>query len=195
MKNSAMKWRLCAAATLVAALAACGGSTTVTLGGTVSGLVTTGLVLMNGTDTVAVPANATSYTFPAQIDNHGRFAVTVKAQPQRYTCYVAGGSGLATGLAITSANVYCDVNTFSLGGTITGMKSGGLTLVNGTDRLVIDANATTFVFANPVADGSVYSVAILANPAGQTCSVKNGTNKMDAVKVENVIVSCVDNVN
>lgn len=190
MKNSAMKWRLCAAVTLLASLAACGGSTTVTLGGSVSGLVTPGLVLINGGDTVAVPANATTYTFPAQIDNHGRFAVSVRDQPQRHTCYVAGGSGLATGLAITTANVYCNVNTNTVGGSVTGLTKSGLELVNGTDRLLIDASATKFTFVNEVADGTIYGVTILNQPAGQNCTVKNGTAKMGDVDVTNVEVSC-----
>jgi hypothetical protein len=40
-----------------------------TLGGTVSGLNGTGLVLANGSDTVTVPANATSFTLP---NSHAR---------------------------------------------------------------------------------------------------------------------------
>ncbi len=184
------QWRIGAALALLVGLAACGGYTKVNLGGSVSGLVTSGLVLINGTDTVTVPANATSYVFPAQIDDHGKFAVAIQSQPARYTCFVSGGTGLATGIPITSANVICNVNTFTVGGTITGLSSSGLTLVNGSDNLTIDAAATSFTFANNVADGSVYGVTVLTQPTGQICTVSNGTATMTGAGVDNISVSC-----
>lgn len=190
MKNSVMKWRLGTAAVLLVALAACGGYTTVNLGGTVSGLVTSGLILANGGATVTVPANATSYVFPAQIDDHGKFSVTVQSQPARYTCFVSGGTGLATGIPITSANVICNVNTYSVGGSVSGLRSTGLTLVNGSDNLLIDPAKTSFTFANYVADGTVYGVTVLTQPAGQICTVSNGTATMGAAAVTNIAVNC-----
>lgn len=190
MKNSLMKWRLGAALALLVGLAACGGYTKVNLGGSVSGLVTSGLVLINGTDTVTVPANATSYVFPAQIDDHGKFAVTIQSQPARYTCFVSGGSGLATGIPITSANVICNVNTYSVGGSVTGLTSTGLTLVNGSDNLAINPATITFTFANNVADGTVYGVTVLTQPTGQICTISNGTATMGAAPVTNIAVNC-----
>jgi hypothetical protein len=51
---------------------------TYTLGGTVSGLNASGLVLANGTDQVTVMANATSFTLPTLVAYSSSYAVTVK---------------------------------------------------------------------------------------------------------------------
>jgi len=75
-----------AAGTLL--LAACGGggygsgaaAQSYTVGGSVSGLTTTGLMLANGADTVSVPTNATSFTLPTSVTTGTAYAVTVKTQ-------------------------------------------------------------------------------------------------------------------
>lgn len=188
-KQSWQAGAVCALA-LSLAVAACGGYTTVSLGGQVVGLTVDGLVLANGDDTVAVPANASTYNFPAQIDAHGSFNVTVKTQPPRLTCIVLNPTGAATGVAITYANVVCSPNTYALGGTVSGLTTDGLVLTNGSNQAAIAANATSFVFPTRVADGSVYGVAVLTQPAGKTCTVANGTGTMGAADVTNIQVTC-----
>jgi len=176
---------------LVFALAACGGYTTVDLGGSVNGLTTDGLVLANGNDSTTVPANATSYKFANQVDDQASYDVTVKTQPARLTCTVANGSGHTSGIAITNVNVSCTPNSYSLGGTVTGLTTTGLVLTNGSDTLSVPAYSSTFTFPTKVNDGSVYGVAVLSQPAGQTCSIGNGTAVMGAGAVTSVQVSCI----
>jgi hypothetical protein len=171
-------------------LAACGGYSSIDVGGTVSGLTTEGLVLANGGNTVSIPANATSYKFPSQIGNYDSYNVVVQTQPPRLTCGVGNNAGTATGTSITWANVACVPNTFTLGGTVTGLTTEGLKLTNGNDTLSVAANTTSFTFGRQVADGAVYGVAILAQPAGQTCSVANGTATMGSANVTSIRVSC-----
>ncbi|HEX7646818.1 MAG TPA: hypothetical protein VF450_05365, partial [Noviherbaspirillum sp.] len=84
MKSFSPVARLLAAIAAIAALAglaACGGYSAISIGGTVVGLTTDGLVLANGSNTVAVPANATSYTFPQQIGNYASYSVSIQSQP------------------------------------------------------------------------------------------------------------------
>jgi RNase P/RNase MRP subunit p29 len=191
MQKRIREFRLFATtAILSASLAACGGYTTVPLGGTVFGLTIDGLVLANGNDTVAVPANATSYRFPNQIDDHGTYAITIASQPAGLTCAVSSPSGTATGVAITWANVICAVNTHGIGGTVTGLTTDGLQLTNGSDVVSVAANATSFGFAGRVAEGSVYGVAVLQQPTGQTCSVTKGTAVMGTTDVTDIQVTC-----
>lgn len=185
-----MCFRWLAVIGLTTGLAACGGYTTVDLGGTVTGLTTDGLVLANGDSTIAIPANATSYTFPSQIDDHGSFAVTVKTQPPLLSCSISRGEGTATGVAIVDANVVCIPLTHTVGGSISGLTVGGLVLVNGTDTVTLPANSTSFTFPTPVAEGTVYGVAVLTQPAPLTCSVTNGTKVMGADDGKNVQVAC-----
>lgn len=185
---SHLRWPAVAALTL--GLAACGGYTTVDLGGEVTGLTTDGLVLANGNNTVSIPKDATSYKFPLQIDDQGPYEVTVQTQPPRLTCVVSNGKGNATGIAITNVNVSCTPNTYSLSGTVSNLTTDGLVLTNGGDTVSIPAGSNSFVFPTKVADGSVYGVAVLQQPNGQTCSVTNGTAVMGAADVTNVQVTC-----
>ncbi|WP_295956188.1 beta-propeller fold lactonase family protein [Rhodoferax sp.] len=91
-------------------LTACGGgtsssdSTAYTLGGTVNGLTTSGLVLANSTSTQAVASGATSFTFSDQMS--GDYAVTVATQPDGQTCVATHASG-SGGSAVTSVVVNC----------------------------------------------------------------------------------------
>ena len=94
-----------------------------TIGGTVSGLTGTDLVLQdNGGDNLTINANGT-FTFATAIDTGGMYAVTVFAYPSpAQICTVnAGGSGTVTNANVTTVSIVC----FSLpaGGTIT--TSGG----------------------------------------------------------------------
>lgn len=63
------------------------------LGGTVNGLKNAGLVLANGSITVAVPANATTFTFGKTVPNKLPYGITILAQPTGQTCTVQNGAG------------------------------------------------------------------------------------------------------
>jgi hypothetical protein len=82
-----------------------------------------------------------------------------------------------------------------IGGTLSGLGTG-LTLVladNGADNLSLAANGS-FVFATKVAAGGAYSVAVVTQPLGQTCSVSNATGKVNNAgsDINNVDVSCLN---
>jgi hypothetical protein len=80
-----------------------------TVGGTITGLAGTGLVLQNGGDSLAVPAGATSFVFPTPVVSGGTFAVTVTAQPTgpSRTCTVANGTGTVGAANVTNVKVTC----------------------------------------------------------------------------------------
>ena len=178
------------ALTCAIGLAACGGYSALMLGGSVSGLTNSGLVLANGSNTVSVPANATSYSFPNQVDIGSAFHVTVQSQPQHMTCVVANITGTVGTTATTNVNVACAQNTYAVGGTISGLTAAGLVLINGADALTVAANATAFTMPTKVADGSVYGITVLTQPTGLNCSVVNGTATMGGAAVTNVQVIC-----
>ena len=191
MKNAVKKTAYLFTSLLALFLVACGGYTTVNLGGSVNGLITSGLVIANAGQTMTVPINATSYVFPTKIDDHGSYAITIQAQPPRLTCIVSGSAVVTTGNAINSANIYCSLNSYAVGGTITGLTNEGLSLTNGADNLTIAGNTSIFTMPLPVADGTVFGVAILSQPAGQTCTLKNGTSTMGAAAVTNIAITCI----
>lgn len=172
-------------------LAACGGYTAVDVGGSITGLTGTGLVLSNnGASTVAPPPKSTSFVFPAQVDIRSAYSVSIAAQPSQQTCTIFNPAGIAGANPVTVISVVCSVNTYALGGTVTGLTGAGLVLTNGSDQIAIPSGNTSFTFPARVADGATYGVAVLTQPAGQACTVTNGTAVMGAAAVTNVQVAC-----
>jgi 6-phosphogluconolactonase (cycloisomerase 2 family) len=165
-----------------------------TIGGTITGLTKSGLVLQdNGGANLTVAANATSFTFPTPLASGAAYHVTVLTQPATQTCTVANGSGTVGSVKVTTVVVTC-VTGFSVGGTVSGLTSGGLTLTdNGGDTLTVPANATTFTFTTGLTTGSAYAVAIATQPTSpaQVCSLANASGTIASANITNVAVSCV----
>ena len=185
------------AAVLVAVgLTACGGKASFDVSGVISGLSFSHLVLANGSDTVAPPANATSFTFPGRIDYGVAYNIVVQTPPDHQSCLVTSGSGSAGHTATIAATVVCVTNALALSGSVTGLTGAGLELANGSvpaTVLVAPATPTAdvpFAFAN-VTFGQTYGVTVLTQPTGQLCSVQSGVGTMTDAGVTNVVVSCV----
>jgi N-acetylneuraminic acid mutarotase len=162
-----------------------------TIGGTITGLVSSGLVLANGYERVSPAAGATSFTFATVLASGANYTVTVKTQPNNEMCQVANGTGQVGSAAVTNVSVTCAVpTTYSIGGTITGLTAAGLMLANGSDTVSPAAGATTFKFATALASGSSYGVTVQTQPAGQVCDVSNASGTVVSAAVTNVVVSC-----
>ncbi|MBZ5528377.1 MAG: hypothetical protein LAN71_10810 [Acidobacteriia bacterium] len=168
------------------------GSGTLTIGGTVSGLAGTGLVLLNnGGDNLTINANG-AFTFKTLLAVNAAYSVTVLIQPTNPTqvCSVAAGSGTATANVGTIV-VSCTSGTISIGGTVSGLAGTGLVLQdNGGDDLTVTANGT-FTFATLLASGAAYAVIVKTQPTSpaQTCVVTNGSGTASA-NVTSVQVTC-----
>src|ERR1700677_4231396 len=84
-----------------------GGSDAV--GGTVTGLIGSGLVLqLNGGDSLSFSSSAT-FVFGTKLDNSAAYSVTVMTQPSNpaQTCTVRNGSGAINGASISNVIVSC----------------------------------------------------------------------------------------
>lgn len=64
------------------------------LGGSISGLTGSGMILANGDATVAPLPGTTDFTFVAQVANGAPYGVSVLKQPTGQTCTVANGNGI-----------------------------------------------------------------------------------------------------
>ena len=87
------------------------------------------------------------------------------------------------------------ITQYSLGGDVSGLMGGSLTLQNNSaSNLSISANGS-FNFANQFNSGSSYTVTVSSQPTNpaQTCTVSNGTGTLSA-NISNVSVSCISNV-
>jgi 6-phosphogluconolactonase (cycloisomerase 2 family) len=90
----------------------------------------------------------------------------------------------------------CTINNsapggYTVSGTLSGLASGQqVTLAdNGKDTLNVTTDGS-FTFQQPVIYSQPYSVTIATQPAGQTCSVSNGSGSSFSYNVANVNVLC-----
>lgn len=162
------------------------------LGGKLSGLTVSGLVLANGSDTLSVPADATTFTMPTPVATGSSYAVTVQTQPTGESCAVTAGTGTMPASAVATVAVSCTDQPFNLGGSITGLTAGGLVLGNGTDVRTVASGATSFTMPMKVAYGAAFAVLVETQPTGLTCTVSNGSGNMPASNVTQVAVTCAD---
>jgi YVTN family beta-propeller protein len=98
-----------------------------------------------------------------------------------------GVLALAIGLVASACHVG---GGYTVGGTVTGLRVSGLVLQdNGGDNLTFSSNGT-FTFTSGIDQGGAYSVTVLTQPSGQTCSVHNGSGTIGTADISNVIVTC-----
>src|SRR5579871_3423067 len=125
MKTSMRVCRLRVVTSVVTVgLVACGGGggsalpvmTAFTVGGTVSGLNGSGLMLRNnGGDDLAILASG-RFTFATPVQNGKAYSVSVAAQPSLPTqdCEVTNGAGTIVGADVTDVTVTCVAVPFTL---------------------------------------------------------------------------------
>ena len=97
-----------------------------------------------------------------------------------------GGSGGSSGTPSTPA-------TFVISGSVSGLGSGKqvVLLNNSGNSTTVTANGS-FSFPNSIAKNGSYAVTVGTQPAGQVCTVSNGTGTGLVANVSNVQVSCID---
>jgi trimeric autotransporter adhesin len=177
------------------------------IGGTVTGLEGTGLILQNNAgDDLPVNANGT-FAFPGVLANGASYAVTVKAQPtnkwQTCTLTSAGSDGgvadsgatgdagvpLASGTIananVTNIAVTCTTNVYPVAVKVTGLAGIGLVFQNNLSDDLAVATDGTYTFATTIRSGSAYSVTTLTNPTSkwQTCTVAAPAGSMAGAAV------------
>jgi hypothetical protein len=212
MKSSLIRPALALA--LAASLAACGGSDKAefTVAGSVTRLVYEGLVLSNGGVQLKVAPPTTTgaavrFAFPDKLEYGDTYAVTVTTQPAHQTCVpsamqgglYANNADTAGRLASIDIAIDCEINEYTVGGTITGLTGAGLVLANGSTGGTYTASTpTTPPVTTPIAYelppvkfGTTYGVTVTRQPAGQVCTVANPTGTMGDAKVQNANVTCV----
>lgn len=143
--------------------------------GTVLGLTATGAslsVTVNGTRVISATDARLTGGAPGLMTNG----------PARAAAW-AGGSG--TPLASSGPNS----EAYSVGGTVSGLSGTVVLQDNGEDSVTVRANGS-FTFATRLTAKTPYAVAVGAHPAGQVCTVGNGTGTVGSADVINVSVTC-----
>ena len=173
------------AVTLITAFLGCGGggggnsgATLYSIGGTVSGLAGTGLILQNnGSNNSPVTANGT-FALSQPVTKDSAYNVTIFAQPSNpvQTCVVNNGSGTATS-NVTSILVVCTTTAYTIGGSVNGLTGSGLVLQdNGGNNLSVTGNGG-FTFTEPIDLNDTYNVTVFTQPSNptQVCTVTDGS--------------------
>ena len=168
-----------------------------TIGGTVTGLAGTGLVLRNsGGEELSIRGDG-GFTFLAAVPSDSSYEVTVVASPAQPSqrCTVANGTGAVADSSITNVEVTCATSSFTVGGTVTGLAGAGLVIQdNRGDDLAISGDGD-FTFETPVASGASFQVTVLHQPSQltQTCTVLGDAGTVGDGPVTSVAINCATN--
>jgi hypothetical protein len=162
------------------------------IGGKVNMLSGAGLVLQNnGSDDKQILSSG-NFTFATPLAANASYDVTVSVQPTNpsQTCVVNNGSGTATG-DVNNVSVDCTTASYVVGGTVTGLASGTVALVNNGSDMVSAGNGA-FMFGTKVASGSTYTVTLGAG-APAACHVFGASGTVGDADVTTVVVNCNPN--
>jgi hypothetical protein len=162
--------------------------TQVSVGGTVSGLTGTGLVLQNnGADNLPVSANG-GFSFPTAINMGSTYAVTVLTSPSGQFCTLSNATGTASA-NVTNVSLVCSpiVGTSYITGYNNYSNGGPVTVqLNGTDPQTAGADQNFTFRAIPT--GSAYNVTVISGPPGKVCTVTNPSGT--APQTRAITVNC-----
>lgn len=159
----------------------------------VTGLSGSGLVLtMSGTPNQALSVMSDgSSRFAQSLSTGATYAVSVQTQPTSPAQYCTVSSGAGTmGTAAVTIPVTC-VNTYTIGGSITGLSASGLTLADGPETLAVANGATSFAFPQAIPSGDAYQVTIGGQPRAETCAIADGAGSIGSANVSSIRITCV----
>lgn len=163
--------------TLLVILVSCSGGSdqapgTFTVGGTVSGLAGSGLVLQNNAgDDLSIAADG-AFTFATKVSGGNSYAVTVRTQPAilSQTCTVSNGSGTIT----------ADVGNITVTCVTPPARLAYVVNYSGHNVSVFSVNpstgALTAISGSPFAAGGVYPISIAVDPSGRYAYVANSNS-------------------
>src|SRR6478609_774578 len=138
---------------------------------------------------LAAPTN-----FPISIQNKSmshhnlRFSTMRLAVPALLAAALAACGGGDSGGSGGGGGGSTPPVTYTIGGSVTGLGGTVVLQNNGGGNLSVSSNGA-FTFPTAVNSGSAYAVTVLTQPAGQTCTVANGSGTAGA-NVSNVAVTC-----
>ena len=182
-----------------------------TIGGTVTGLVGTGLILQNSSDSEQLkisPANGNqAFTFTQLVPTGTAYTVSIFAEPTAPTqaCTVSPGTGTGTATAtVTSVAIVCPAVTYSVGGTVVGLagippnngalSDGSFLLQNNLGNTLTVTENGPFTFATQEALNDQYQISVFhgASTQSQGCTLWNYKGVVTG-SVNTAIVDCAHN--
>lgn len=169
-------------------------ASTYTVGGSISGLTKSGLVLLlNGSNSKIVAINSTSFVFSSALKSGASYSVTVGIRPVGMTCSISNNLGIIGSVNVTNVAVSC-ASVYTVGGSISGLTKSGLVLkLNGEASKIVVSNSTSYVFSSALSSGASYTVTVQIQPEGLTCTLSNGSGAITNANVTNANLTCAIN--
>ncbi|MDH4200039.1 MAG: hypothetical protein OEV66_06630, partial [Spirochaetia bacterium] len=162
-----------------------------TVSGALSGINGGTVVLKNGIDYLFLTSNGV-FTFSTSYVSGTAYNATVFQNPTypSQVCTLANGSGTISG-AVTNITVSCVTNTFTVGGTVSGIPGGGSVTItnNGANAINLTSASTSFTFPAQ-SDGTIYNVAISAQTAGTSCTLGSNVGNLSGSNITNISLIC-----
>ncbi len=150
------------------------------------------LPAINGSEGSGVIEFESDYGLPTG----SSFSVTVEQAPSGpvQNCVVSNGEGVVGSDAHDNVRVDCQVQTFSVGGSVVGLDGEGFQLsLNGGQQLDIPAGSSEFTFDQPIPDRSEINVSVSSAPTNpsQVCVVDQGNGGViDGEDYNDLLISC-----
>lgn len=172
------------------------------LGGSINGLIDSGLVLSAAGQIVSPVVGDNNFLFASPIAYGTPYTVRVASQLRGQDCVVTSNSfGIMRSDDITNVVVTCaNVPLYTLGGKVSGntgpfvLSAGGQTVNILGIVCATSSCSSSFTFPDSIASGTAYIVTVQTQPARQTCKVTNGSGTMPASNVSNLTIDCVTNI-
>lgn len=155
---------------------------TYSIGGLVTGLAGTGLVLENnGGDDLAVD-QAGPFTFATELLEGDDYDVSVLTQPTEpwQTCTVSKGAGPVGTADVIDVQVDCTTDTHTVTVDVFGVYGTGLVLENnGADDLPIPQDGS-YTFSTAIPSGQNWDISVATAPTGpaETCNIDQAQGTM-----------------
>jgi len=81
--------------------------------------------------------------------------------------------------------------TFAVGGSISGLTAGGLTLANGNDTVSPASGATSFQFSTKLSNATSYAVTVTQSPPALSCTASAWNWRDNQAAPTDIAVTCV----
>lgn len=167
---------------------------TFTVSGTVSGLAEEIQLTLNEAENLMISEDG-DFSFDTQFLDGNIYTVTFQAASEQAACVLTNGVGTIAQSDVTDVTLSCPNavgEQFGVGGSVSGLV-GSLRLESNFGEVVTISGNGSFEFTQPLPENTPYSIAVISDPAEQTCSLTGGDGIIADADVNNLQVSCVNN--
>ncbi len=145
-------------------------------------------------DPVIEHGQNTVVTGTADVGHHFNAVSGCGGTPQSNTDQTVTEFSYTTGEIVADCTVAAEfaINTYRLGGTVSGLSGNGLKLELDAGELIAIDDDGAFMFDTRLEHGTPWSVSVAEQPTDpdQTCTVVNGSGTIAGATIDNIIVDC-----